>query len=609
MNILIYNNFDCHYEMFGYIIDFCKSNHFNLDIITNTDKNMGIIDFYQTQFQNYFRLNPAITVINNHVDTYKYGSIINNENNKPYDICFLTTDDDVDSKYFGSIITNKDHYCHTQFICIDHFYSLRNLYISYENHIAIRHFKQRNVPYVYPCYELISYEDKIQCLNTPTINICIIGNHYYIDNIFEDYDKLLSLNGKKTIYHIGRCLDNFSVKNTKYDGLINTIFNCDFNILHSVLKKTHYIYIANKSTQLSYNTSGSVQLAFNYCCQLIFPKIGYKEEYQLTSPIEYHNNMDLTFHKKALYEVSQERDRLISQRNTTFMNVIHSTPNIVNKPCIKNVIPKRIFQTWESKSLTCCLKTLTQSVQCNNPDYEYHFYDNNNRRYFIQKYFDNNVLTAYDRIIPGGFKADLWRYCVLYQYGGIYCDIDMVCMNTFDSLLDNHIEFFAPIDLNNNPQDGGKHNLVNAFIGTIPKHPIMKICIDMVVDNVLNNTWTKGSKYPLEFSGPGLLGNAVNTFLKRDIRNPFLIQENPILYDKKILLLKFVHDDNRTDDDIHPTKEFIKSEDDVYFFQNRNGNRFIQKQYNSDIQVYNIKNWIEYNANNLPYTVPDKTNT
>ena len=30
------------------------------------------------------------------------------------------------------------------------------------------------------------------------------------------------------------------------------------------------------------------------------------------------------------------------------------------------------------------------------------------------------TLWCFDRLIPGAFKADLWRYCVMYITGGIF---------------------------------------------------------------------------------------------------------------------------------------------------------------------------------------------
>ena len=41
-------------------------------------------------------------------------------------------------------------------------------------------------------------------------------------------------------------------------------------------------------------------------------------------------------------------------------------------------------------------------------------------RAFISREFPDDVLYAYDHLIPTAFKADLWRYCVLYKYGGVF---------------------------------------------------------------------------------------------------------------------------------------------------------------------------------------------
>ena len=52
----------------------------------------------------------------------------------------------------------------------------------------------------------------------------------------------------------------------------------------------------------------------------------------------------------------------------------------------------------------------------------YLFHDEDCRS-FIEREYPPDVLMAYDRLIPTAFKADLWRYCVLYKYGGAYLDV------------------------------------------------------------------------------------------------------------------------------------------------------------------------------------------
>ena len=39
-------------------------------------------------------------------------------------------------------------------------------------------------------------------------------------------------------------------------------------------------------------------------------------------------------------------------------------------------------------------------------------------RNFIKKHFSRDVSYAFDKINPGAFKSDLWRYCIIYKNGG-----------------------------------------------------------------------------------------------------------------------------------------------------------------------------------------------
>ncbi len=56
-------------------------------------------------------------------------------------------------------------------------------------------------------------------------------------------------------------------------------------------------------------------------------------------------------------------------------------------------------------------------------DCAYYLYNDADCRAFIRSAFPPAVVAAYDRLIPTAFKADLWRYCVLYKFGGVYLDV------------------------------------------------------------------------------------------------------------------------------------------------------------------------------------------
>lgn len=74
------------------------------------------------------------------------------------------------------------------------------------------------------------------------------------------------------------------------------------------------------------------------------------------------------------------------------------------------MIPKKIFQTFETSELPMGMAKACLSWKHKNPDYEYTFFDKYDRLEFIKEHFSKDVLDAYLTLIPGAFKADLWRY-------------------------------------------------------------------------------------------------------------------------------------------------------------------------------------------------------
>lgn len=97
------------------------------------------------------------------------------------------------------------------------------------------------------------------------------------------------------------------------------------------------------------------------------------------------------------------------------------------------MIPKNIFQTYKSEILPS-QKILyeAQKTWKNIPGWSYHFYDDEKGREFLKKYYNEETLHCFDILKPGAFKADLLRMCLLYIYGGIYADIKIAKLDSFD---------------------------------------------------------------------------------------------------------------------------------------------------------------------------------
>lgn len=158
-------------------------------------------------------------------------------------------------------------------------------------------------------------------------------------------------------------------------------------------------------------------------------------------------------------------------------------------------IPLNIFQTWHTKNLPDKMKKNVELIKNNNPAFNYYLYDDNDCRNFIQENFNSDVLNAFDTLIPGAYKADLWRYCILYKLGGIYVDIKYKPLNEFKFINLTEKEHWV--------LDVDKIGVYNAVMVCLPNNQILKRAIDKVVENVKRRYYGNCS---LEPTGPRLLG-------------------------------------------------------------------------------------------------------
>lgn len=107
----------------------------------------------------------------------------------------------------------------------------------------------------------------------------------------------------------------------------------------------------------------------------------------------------------------------------------------------KYKIPKICHQTWNTTELCPEIKQIIQNNKLNNPDIEFKLHTDKDS--YIKNNFDEITYSAFKKINPkyGAMLADFFRYCVLYNEGGIYLDIKS-SLNTklFDTIIkDNDI--------------------------------------------------------------------------------------------------------------------------------------------------------------------------
>jgi mannosyltransferase OCH1-like enzyme len=176
----------------------------------------------------------------------------------------------------------------------------------------------------------------------------------------------------------------------------------------------------------------------------------------------------------------------------------------INPHLFKPVIPLNIFQTWTSKDLPPNMLQNVISIKKDNPEFNYCFFDDNDCETFIEKNYPPDVLKSFQTLIPGAYKADLWRYCVLYKMGGIYLDIKYNTVKPFRLIHLTDREHWV-LDLN-------KKGIFNAIMVCKPGNPILLKAIDQIVKNVKARFYGNST---LEPTGPLLLANYFPNEVKR----------------------------------------------------------------------------------------------
>ncbi|GFH51694.1 hypothetical protein CTEN210_08170 [Chaetoceros tenuissimus] len=219
----------------------------------------------------------------------------------------------------------------------------------------------------------------------------------------------------------------------------------------------------------------------------------------------------------------------------------YTTQVRVKSMTTKKLIPRIVHQTWFEPITRKKYPNFSRLVESwNQTGWKYAFYDDDDASQFISEHFPPEVKEAYDTLNPGAFKADLFRYCLLFIKGGVYADVDVMAESLLDSVIDDDSSFISPVD-SVGEITGHQHCLWNGLIASSPGHPFLAATIEAVVNNVRNRFTTvdimdglcpgpidfyTAHRYDLLFTtGPCILGISINKFLGRPPQTSFYTNE------------------------------------------------------------------------------------
>jgi mannosyltransferase OCH1-like enzyme len=268
--------------------------------------------------------------------------------------------------------------------------------------------------------------------------------------------------------------------------------------------------------------------SFNY-------EIEFIDDYKLKILINFITGTALNF---KIFNKYGNEEISVDFRDNDNSKIINSPFKLIqnNFECIGK-IPKIIHQSY-TKNLAIRLKNATFTWKLMNNGYKYMYWSDNICDEYIYKNFDEKIKDAYFSLYARAYKSDIFRLCVLYEFGGIWADISSECLESFDKLVDENINIVLVKD---NPSQVSNGNIYQAFIAVEPKNDIIKYVLDITVDRVLNFK-NYDSTYPwihnetIAVTGPTIFSIAFNKYLNNDPKRIFY--EKFINYkNNKILLL------------------------------------------------------------------------
>jgi mannosyltransferase OCH1-like enzyme len=163
----------------------------------------------------------------------------------------------------------------------------------------------------------------------------------------------------------------------------------------------------------------------------------------------------------------------------------------------QHVIPLNLYQTWYTLDLPPKMKENVELLKKQNHEFRHYLYDDDMCRNFIKENFDADILYAFDKLKPGAYKADLWRYCILYKKGGIYLDIKYNVNPHFKLIYLTDNEYYV----RDRPYVG-MTGIYNALLISKPNNSILYKCIQTIVNYVKYNITGYSSLY---ITGPHLM--------------------------------------------------------------------------------------------------------
>ena len=149
--------------------------------------------------------------------------------------------------------------------------------------------------------------------------------------------------------------------------------------------------------------------------------------------------------------------------------------------------------------------------------------DDNDIRIFIEKQFGQEWLDIFDNCPIGVMRSDIWRYLVVYTYGGIYCDLDTICQKPINEWIPKKYSVVISKD-----DDGINYNQLT--FASVPQHKLLNAVIEKVKKEFLNIKYTDQA-FVDKMTGVKVWTKAINEYFSNNtIDDIFCYSQESIVF-------------------------------------------------------------------------------
>jgi len=205
-----------------------------------------------------------------------------------------------------------------------------------------------------------------------------------------------------------------------------------------------------------------------------------------------------------------------------------------NIPVYVPNIPKRIIQTSQySSDINIALNSFIRL----NPTYEYIHYNDSAADKFVRETMPDYIYQTYISLPKPVMKADYFRYIVLLVKGGIYTDMDTVCLRPINTWIQemktNKTGFIIGIEADASLWDvwqgdyARQIQFVQWTIAAAPGHPILYQIVKHIADispHMALKTVTEDQV--LEWTGPAIWTDVISKYFLVKYRFPLYYLKN-----------------------------------------------------------------------------------